>query len=83
MLKLGTGHFWRSTRQACWYPHLKSSRHYICPGAGYTAVDPESRRIIPSDVEKSGRTIIKMVYVVLEAQYQVGKQQECSPPAPA
>ena len=41
-------------------------------GAGYTAVDPESRRIVPTDAERQGKTVVKMVYVVLEAQYQVG-----------
>lgn len=34
-------------------------------------MDPESRRIVPTDAEKQGRTVVKMVYVVLEAQYQV------------
>jgi magnesium chelatase subunit H len=33
-------------------------------------VDPESRRIKPTDAERSGKTVVKMVYVVLEAQYQ-------------
>lgn len=52
------------------------SRSNICAisaaaGAGYTAVDPESRRIVPTDAEKQGKTVVKMVYVVLEAQYQV------------
>ena len=36
-------------------------------GGGFTSVDPETRRIIP---EANGRTKIKIVYVVLEAQYQ-------------
>lgn len=37
------------------------------PGGGFTNVDPESRRIVP---EANGRTQLKVVYVVLEAQYQ-------------
>lgn len=36
-------------------------------GGGFTNVDPESRRIVP---EANGRTKIKVVYVVLESQYQ-------------
>lgn len=40
-------------------------------GAGYTAVDPESRRVVPTAAERKGKTVVKMVYVVLEAQYQV------------
>jgi magnesium chelatase subunit H len=36
-------------------------------GGGFTNVDPESRRIVP---EANGRTQLKVVYVVLEAQYQ-------------
>lgn len=50
---------------------LKLTNYAAPPGAGYTAVDPESRRIIPTDAERSGKTVVKMVYVVLEAQYQV------------
>ena len=46
-------------------------------GAGYTAVDPESRRIVPTDAERQGKTVVKMVYVVLEAQYQVGAWPQC------
>jgi hypothetical protein len=40
-------------------------------GAGYTAVDPESRRVVPTAAERQGKVVVKMVYVVLEAQYQV------------
>lgn len=40
------------------------------PGAGYTAVDPESRRVVPTAAERQGKVVVKMVYVVLEAQYQ-------------
>ncbi|KAI7837358.1 hypothetical protein COHA_008797 [Chlorella ohadii] len=36
-------------------------------GGGFTNVDPESRRIVP---DEHGRTKLKVVYVVLEAQYQ-------------
>jgi hypothetical protein len=47
-------------------------------GAGYTAVDPESRRIVPTDAERQGKTVVKMVYVVLEAQYQVGSSVQAA-----
>eukprot|EP00951_Prasinocladus_malaysianus_P050209 scaffold678048_cov46-Prasinocladus_malaysianus.AAC.1 len=36
-------------------------------GGGYTNVDPETRRIRP---EANGRTVVKVVYTVLESQYQ-------------
>ena len=36
-------------------------------GGGFTNVDPETRRIVP---EPNGRTVVKVVYVVLESQYQ-------------
>uniref|UniRef100_A0A061S850 magnesium chelatase n=1 Tax=Tetraselmis sp. GSL018 TaxID=582737 RepID=A0A061S850_9CHLO len=36
-------------------------------GGGYTNVDPESRRIVP---DANGRTKVKVVYTVLESQYQ-------------
>lgn len=36
-------------------------------GGGYTTVDPESRRIKP---EAKGRVMVKVVYTVLESQYQ-------------
>ena len=35
---------------------------------GYTRTSPELRRVKPTD--KRGRTCVKVVYVVLEAQYQ-------------
>jgi len=34
----------------------------------FTSTDPESRRVVPENV--NGRTKVKVVYVVLEAQYQ-------------
>lgn len=34
----------------------------------FTSTDPESRRVKPTDVK--GRVQVKLVYVVLEAQYQ-------------
>ena len=34
----------------------------------FTSTDPEKRRIVPEDVD--GRVKVKLVYVVLEAQYQ-------------
>jgi magnesium chelatase subunit H len=36
-------------------------------GKGYTNVDPNVRRIVP---EAKGRVVVKVVYVVLESQYQ-------------
>ena len=36
-------------------------------GQGYTTVDPATRRIVP---DAKGRVVVKVVYVVLEAQYQ-------------
>ena len=36
-------------------------------GGGYTSTSPELRRIVP---DERGRTRVKVVYVVLEAQYQ-------------
>ena len=37
-------------------------------GGLFTSTDPELRRVRPKDVR--GRTLIKVVYVLLEAQYQ-------------
>lgn len=61
---------------------LTSLPAYPLAGGGYTNTDPESRRIKVADV--NGRVKIKVVYVVLEAQYQsslsagvhVAQQQE-------
>ncbi len=40
-----------------------------CAGGGlFTSTNPEIRRVIPEDV--GSRTKLKVVYVVLEAQYQ-------------
>ena len=36
-------------------------------GQGFTNVDPATRRIVP---DAKGRAVVKVVYVVLEAQYQ-------------
>ena len=36
-------------------------------GQGFTNVDPEVRRIVP---DAKGRVVVKVVYVVLESQYQ-------------
>jgi len=38
------------------------------PGGGFTATNSESRRVVPEDVR--GRPTMKIVYVVLESQYQ-------------
>ena len=44
------------------------------PGGGlFTSTDPESRRVVPADV--GARTKVKIVYVVLEAQYQSALSQ--------
>lgn len=43
----------------------------VCPGPQkglFTSTNPEMRRVIPADV--AGRTKVKVVYTVLEAQYQ-------------
>lgn len=41
---------------------------HVGPGAGgFTSLDPESRRVVP---DANGRPIIKLVYTVLESQYQ-------------
>ena len=42
----------------------------LTSGGGYTNTDPESRRIRVAPNEVRGRTKVKVVYVVLEAQYQ-------------
>jgi magnesium chelatase subunit H len=47
--------------------HPTYFRSLFAAGGGFTSVDPESRRIVP---EANGRTKIKVVYVVLESQYQ-------------
>lgn len=36
-------------------------------GGGFTKLDPESRRVVP---DAKGRRVIKVVYTVLESQYQ-------------
>jgi magnesium chelatase subunit H len=36
-------------------------------GGGFTSLDPESRRVVP---ESNGRPVVKLVYTVLESQYQ-------------
>lgn len=59
---------WLHCLQLSSYAHLANSQ--LCfnlAGGGFTTVDPESRRIVP---EVNGRTKVKIVYVVLEAQYQ-------------
>jgi len=40
----------------------------VSSGGGYTATNAESRRILPEDPR--GRPVMKIVYVVLESQYQ-------------
>jgi hypothetical protein len=47
----------------------RTSRAF-CAGGGYTNTDPESRRIRVAPNEVQGRVKVKVVYVVLEAQYQ-------------
>jgi hypothetical protein len=43
---------------------------WLCAAGGglFTSTNPESRRVVPQDPR--GRTKLKVVYVVLEAQYQ-------------
>lgn len=36
-------------------------------GGGFTSLDPESRRVVP---DTNGRPVVKIVYTVLESQYQ-------------
>jgi magnesium chelatase subunit H len=36
-------------------------------GGGFTSLDPESRRVVP---DSNGRPVVKIVYAVLESQYQ-------------
>jgi len=38
------------------------------PGGGFTASNAENRRVVPEDAR--GRPVVKVVYVVLESQYQ-------------
>jgi len=38
--------------------------------SGYTASMTEGRRVIPTDAQREGRQMVKIVYVVLESQYQ-------------
>ena len=41
----------------------------LCTGGGlFTSTNPEIRRVVPESVD--GRIKLKVVYVVLEAQYQ-------------
>lgn len=42
-------------------------RGKCCAGGMYTNTNPELRRVVP---DAKGRTTVKVVYVVLEAQYQ-------------
>mmetsp|Transcript_46824 Transcript_46824/g.104925 ORF Transcript_46824/g.104925 Transcript_46824/m.104925 type:complete len:1471 (-) Transcript_46824:11-4423(-) len=37
---------------------------------GYTASNTAERRVVPSDKQREGREVVKVVYVVLESQYQ-------------
>jgi len=57
----------RSARRGrkCAAPQRQTSVAVI--GGGYTSTTPEVRRIVP---EPNGRKVVKVVYVVLEAQYQ-------------
>jgi len=38
--------------------------------SGYTASNSESRLVVPTDRQRQGRQLVKIVYVVLESQYQ-------------
>lgn len=42
---------------------------YACTGGGlFTSTNPETRRVVPEDV--NGRIKLKVVYTLLEAQYE-------------
>ena len=51
-------------------PMLQIFTTCLCTVGGglFTSTNPEIRRVVPEDV--NGRTRLKVVYVVLEAQYQ-------------
>jgi len=38
--------------------------------AGYTASNTAARRVVPTEQQREGRRLVKVVYVVLESQYQ-------------
>ena len=46
------------------------------PGGMFTNSSPESRRVIPANLE--GKTKFKVVYVVLESQYQSSLTKACN-----
>lgn len=52
------------------WPMLQIFTACLCTVGGglFTSTNPEIRRVVPEDV--NGRTKLKVVYVVLEAQYQ-------------
>jgi hypothetical protein len=67
----------QSTSQTvyCWSSKLRNTRylrgHWVLRVAGgglFTSTNPEIRRVVPDSVD--GRIKLKVVYVVLEAQYQ-------------
>ncbi len=57
-------------RMESWPHNLSRCRpHAIADNKGlFTSTDPNSRRVKPENVD--GRVQVKLVYVVLEAQYQ-------------
>jgi magnesium chelatase subunit H len=48
----------------------------ISPGGMFTSSSPESRRVIPTNLD--GKTRFKVVYVVLESQYQSSLTKACN-----
>ena len=48
----------------------------ISPGGMFTNSSPESRRVIPTNLD--GKTKFKIVYVVLESQYQSSLTKACN-----
>jgi Domain of unknown function (DUF3479) len=51
------------------YGQRHSDLDNVCAdmAGGFTSLDPESRRVVP---ESNGRPVVKLVYTVLESQYQ-------------
>lgn len=48
-------------------PHVLLNADCCAGGGGFTSLDPESRRVKP---DPQGRPVVKIVYTVLESQYQ-------------
>lgn len=66
------GDGWLAFGEYCTVPALCQCIH-TGGGGLFTSTDPESRRIKPEDTK--GRVVVKVVYTVLEAQYQSALSQ--------